>query len=209
MTDKISKSWIMTIIAFVFTMIFPIANDALATYGIMITETEMIYYLSVFLSVAGLGTVNSIKKKLSNRKPLTPGDATNIFEPHAKVKKVTAITKKLVAPPTLGPAGSKFQTNFQRGEGGNKIPYGQIYLWIKIEGVRSYVTAILKTAAGVPIQIDQSSELDEDNNIETTRIELFDKSGEPMPRGKYILQMQGDGTGGDAQGIKKDEFEIV
>lgn len=200
----------MTIIAFAFTMIFPIANDALATYGIIISETEMIYYLSVFLSVAGLGTVNSIKKKLQGKKSLSPGDITAIFEPHIEVKKVTSITKKLIAPPELGPKESWYQTNFTKNTvKGNTIPYGQIYLWIKMAGVKSYISAILKTAEGVPIQVDQSSEMDEDNDIETTRIELFARDGTPLPRGKYILETRGDRGTSDSVGIKSDEFEIL
>ena len=59
------------------------------------------------------------------------------------------------------------------------------------------------------IQIDQSHELDEDNNVETTRLELFAKDGKHLAPGKYSLQISADSGSSYYIGIKRDEFEIV
>jgi|APSaa5957512535_1039671.scaffolds.fasta_scaffold05906_3 hypothetical protein len=120
-------------------------------------------------------------------------------------------TKKgrFLSVPKLSPTDSWYQNNFKKSQNGNSIPYGQLYLWIKVKDVRSYVTVILKDANGIALQIDQSHEYDEDNNVETTRLELIKPDGTPFPKGIYHLQTRGDRGTGDSQGIKNDIFEIV
>jgi len=129
-----------------------------------------------------------------------------------KVEKIKVNKKNpgKMKPPVLGPEGKWYQTNFRQDkEKGNVIDYGEKYLWVKISGVKSYVTVILRNAKREPIQIDMSHELDEDNDVETTRLEMFAKDGKPLPRGKYFLQTQGDRGSSDAVGIKTDEFMIL
>ena len=214
MTKKLTKSWILTVIAFACTIIFPIANDSLIQYGVIITEQEMMYYLTVLLSVAGFGTASSIRKQLQEKKQAFKPLSDIITKLGIKIPSTTQITNNttpstLSIPPTLGPSTSWYKTNFRKDEKGNVIDYGESYLWVKLVGVRSYVTAKLMTDKQVPIQIDQSSEWDEDNDIETTRLELFTPDGKPLPRGKYILQTQGDRGTSDSMGIKNDEFFII
>jgi hypothetical protein len=113
-------------------------------------------------------------------------------------------------PPQLGPDGEWYQTNFTKdSKKGNVLPYGEKSLWIRIQGVKSYATAVLKDSQGRWLQIDQSHSFDEDNDIETTRIELYNKIGEPFPKGKYFLESRGDRGTSDSTGIKSDEFWIV
>lgn len=114
-----------------------------------------------------------------------------------------------LTPPVLHPVGNWYQTNFIREQSGNALAADQNYLWIKLSGVRSYVSVMLRDSSGNVLQIDQSHALDEDNNVETCRLEMFDRTGKRLPKGKYSLQIQGDRGTGDSQGIKSDEFTIL
>ena len=219
-TPKLTKSWIITLIAFACTVILPLANDTLEDYNIIITENELDHYVTLLLVSAGFGTAASVRKQLKEGKTSFSGLTKLITKAGTKIpkstpsEKITIVNNKteklLSTPPTLGPATSYYQTNFRQDKKlGNVLDFGQSYLWIKMIGVRSYVSVKLKTADGFPIQIDQSSEFDEDNNIETTRLEMFVKSGAPLPKGKYILESRGDRGSSDSIGIKNDPFEIV
>lgn len=135
--------------------------------------------------------------------------ATSTVDKTGIIVTVPAVQTKM-EPPVLGPVGSKFKTNFTRdSQRGNVIFYGQSYLWVQIEGVRSYVTAILRDSKLNVIQIDQSHQNDEDGDISTTRFELFARDGTPLPRGKYHLEYRGDSGSSDSIGISNDQFEIV
>ena len=114
-----------------------------------------------------------------------------------------------LTPPELGPIGSWYQTNFVKEQNGNALAADQNYLWVKVSGVRNYLTVLLKDSSGNLIQVDQSHALDEDNNIETSRLEMFDRSGKRLPKGNYTLQIQGDRGSGDSQGIKSDQFTLL
>ena len=128
----------------------------------------------------------------------------------SKKENPTVITKKFSMVPDLGPVGSHYQTNFVKDEiKGNIIPITQNYLWIKRPGTRSYIAVILRDSNENVIQIDQSHELDEDNNVETTRLELFAKDGKHLAPGKYSIQHKADAGTSYSTGVKRDEFEIV
>ena len=111
--------------------------------------------------------------------------------------------------PELFPKESWYQTNLKKSDHGKYLQYGQVHLWIRVKDVRSYVTVILKDANGIALQIDQSHHLDEDNNIETTRLELLKADGTPFPKGIYHITIRGDRGTGDSAGIAHDTFEIV
>ena len=146
-------------------------------------------------------------KMMHTPKPKT--DASGFEAPvRGLVSSSVIVRPSKVTIPKLGPKGAKYQTNFVKGEPGNTLLFGT-NLWIRRTGVRSYVTAILRDAAGNVIQIDQSHTKDEDGDIETTRLEMFATDGEPLPRGKYTVQSQGDAGSSDATGIKSDEFYII
>ncbi len=214
---KISKSWILTIIAFVFAITAPIANDALTSYGIIITEAEMSHYLAFFLSVAGLGSVSAIRKQLKSKQGLVQEQGLEI--PKSGIANPSEISEKYSEPvfekripgiPKLSPSGNWYRTNFRKDPTkGNVLDYGQSYLWVAMDKVRSYMTIKLMAENGAPIQIDQSHEFDEDNNIGTVRLELFEKDGNPLPRGKYSIQVRGDAGTSDATEIKDDKFHII
>ena len=167
----------------------------------------------------GQKTFSKVKQKVKQKVLSTPTAPDTRKEKLEKMKKQyydnptgKIIQRKLSPPelsPELSPANSWYQTNFTKSDKGNSLPYGQVYTWIKIKDVRSYVTAILTDANGIALQVDQSHEFDEDNNIETTRLELLKPDGTPFPKGTYHLQVQGDRGTGDSQGIKNDTFEIV
>ena len=107
--------------------------------------------------------------------------------------------------PKLGPEGSKYQHNFKNDSSlGNVLDYGQSYLYLRLKGARSYVTAQLKDHAGKLLQIEQAKP----GNC-TCRLEMFDSVGNPLPRGKYSVTVQGDAGTGDSQGINNDVFHIV
>ena len=118
--------------------------------------------------------------------------------------------KKFSMVPDLGPVGAHYQTNFVKDEiKGNIIPITQNYLWIRVPRTKSYLSVVLRDFIGNVIQIDQSHELDEDNNVETTRLELFAKDGKHLAPGKYSIQISADSGSSYYMGIKTDNFEIV
>ena len=96
-----------------------------------------------------------------------------------------------------------YKTNFTKGDGGNVLTYGNRYLYVEVPNARSYITAILRDASNNAIQIEQS-----DPGIKTVRLELFDRAGQLLTRGRYSLQIRADAGSGDAQGTT-DSFEIV
>ena len=149
-------------------------------------------------AVFGQKTFTKVKQKVQKR----PKEET--LQRPIPIKK-----GRFLSIPKLGPADSWYQTNFKKSDKGNSLQYGQVYLWIRIKDVRSYVTAILKDANGLALQVDQSHEFDEDNNVETARLELLKADGTPFPKGIYHLTIRGDRGTGDSQGIKSDTFEIV
>ena len=207
---KVTKSWGVTILFTMLVAILPVINEPLeAQFGITITEDELAHFLTAFGITAAAGVGNAARKQL--RKPVVNIETNTAQNP-------TQTFTATVNPPRkhdpfgiqFGPPGAWYQTNFQKNtERGNVLQYGQSYLWIKVDSARSYITAILKDNTGRVIQIDQSSETDEDNNRTTTRLEMFTRNGTPLPRGKYSLQIQSDSGSGDSQGIKEDVFYIV
>lgn len=113
--------------------------------------------------------------------------------------------------PLLSPVGAWYQTNLVKNtKKGKKVhPFGHVYLWIKMTGVKSYLNVILRAPDGSPIQIRQSHELDEDHNVETTRLKMYSRNGTPMPKGTYTLQVQGDRGTSDGTGVQEDQFIIA
>ena len=118
------------------------------------------------------------------------------------------IIQRKLSPPELSPANSWYQTNFTKSDKGNTLNFGDLYLWIKLIGARTYVAATLYDEKMRALQIDQSTIHDEDNDIETTRFELITADGKPFPRGVYYVRPNGDVGPGDSQGIL-DKFEII
>ena len=73
-------------------------------------------------------------------------------------------------------------------------------LWVKIKGAKAIGIQLFDNNYGL-IQVDQSHDKDEDNNSETTRIEMFGKSGKRLPSGIYKVRIRaavlGKGIGSD------------
>lgn len=157
-----------------------------------------------------LGTTSlQIPQTLSTTTIQTTSNSTvAIPQPEEKPLVFSEPVKPLIVVPKLGPEDSEYQTNFIKTDKGNSLPFGN-HLWIKVFGVRSYITATLKDASKNIIQIDQSSLVDEDGDITTTRLEMFGRDKKPLPRGKYFVTVRGDFGTSDAQGIKEDEFFII
>lgn len=96
-----------------------------------------------------------------------------------------------------------YKTNFTRGDAGNTLPYGSRYLYVEVPEARNYVTAILRDANNNAIQIEQSNP-----GSKSVRLEMFDRAGQLLARGRYSLQIRSDVGPGDSQGIT-DTFEIA
>lgn len=192
---KMTKSWLVTLISFVMALIMPILNDPLSAYGIVITEQELTHFLFVLFGVSGLGVGKSILNKHTERK-----------KQEAIQKPIIPTNKPFIIPTKL--KGDWYKTNFVKGSSGNTIPYGAPYLWAQIVGAKTYVTGILKDAKGTVLQIEQGGHPG-NPPIDTVRLELIDKSGQPFPRGIYHLQVQGDRGTSDSTGIEDVTFKIV
>lgn len=148
--------------------------------------------ITIPTAVAGQKVFSKVKSKVKNEKV-----------EHSPIVLPGNIIQRKLLPPVLGPKDAWYQTNFIKKDNENTLPLGTAYLWIQVKNVRSYLTAILKDNHGRMLQIDQSHDLDEDHNVETTRLELITSDGKPFPSGTYYLQIQGDLGTGDAQGIKE------
>ena len=88
-----------------------------------------------------------------------------------------------------GPAGSRYQTNFQKYDEGNGIEIGS-ELKVKIQGAES-VTGQIRDSQNKVILIDQSSVSDEDQRLETVNFILKRKGmnypNDNLPAGEYTL----------------------
>ena len=181
-------------------LIVSVGGSFAAAYAVLSQISQADQHLQV-LTILGLigGTIpagalsqKAIQKaKSKNKKPVI----TNTISKHTI--------------PQLSPNGSWYQNNFTKTQKGNSLQYGQIYLWVRIKDVRSYVSIMLKNADGMALQVEQSHKYDEDNNIETVRLELLKPDGMPFPKGVYHVMIRGDRGTGDSQGIANDTFEIV
>ena len=208
---RMTKSWKLTLITVITALVMPLLNDPLLNHGIHISENELTHLLMLALGVSATGGALSANKTIQARK--------QISAPTSQVTTATNATTEIYAPPDNtrydGDAvkwsqTGWYQTNFEKdAEKGNVLRQGQAYLWVRVPKARSYVTVQLKTDSGHLLQVDQSHARDEDKDHTTTRLELFSRAGQPLPRGKYILQVQADSGSGDSQGIKEDKFEIV
>lgn len=198
---KVGKSWGVTLA----TISIAIIMIILPSFGITtISESQVTNLIYVALGLSGIGAGNATMKRIAKGKVQnnSPNDLSIIRRAITHQSNQNAsltFTKK----PKIGPVGEKYQTNFVKTDKGNSLPYGND-LWIKRTGVRSYLTAELYDEKMNLMQIDQSHEHDEDDNIETTRLETS-----TLPRGKYFVTSQGDAGTSDSTGTKKDEFYIV
>ena len=150
-------------------------------------------------------------ERLSNPNAQRP--TTTIQKPEAldNVPGVGSVPNKkhVTSGVAFGPAKSWYQTNFVKTNAGNTLPFGQSYLWVKIPSAHTYIGAILYNGQGAKIQIDQSSDHDEDNDHTTLRLEMFSKNGAPLPRGDYRIDVTKDGGGQNAREVDNDRFVIV
>ena len=88
----------------------------------------------------------------------------------------------------LGPADSKYQTNFQRFDEGNGIPHKK-ELIVRIKGAET-VTGQIRNSKNEVKLIDQSHAADEDQNAETVNFNMKVKGAGPgdfLPPGEYTL----------------------
>ena len=209
---RMTKSWKLTLITIITALIMPLANDPLSSHGIHISETELQHLLMLALGVSATGGALSANKAIQARKaaPVSVSTSANTVSSNIDAPTVSVPVPKHETGGVKWTGSGWYQTNFVSDpEKGNVLPQGQAYLWVKVPKARSYVTVQLKTENGHVIQIDQSSDTDEDKDITTTRLEMFGRNGQPLPLGVYVLQVQADAGTGDSQGIREDRFEIV
>ena len=139
------------------------------------------------------------------------GNGGNVGRPAGNGRKGNggAGTGRIVTIPTLQPAGAAYQTNFIADKDhGNVLNYGAKDLFIRYNGARTFVTAQVSRKNGNVIGVGQSSVNDEDGNAETLHLHLTDRTGNPIPKGSYILKVRGDRGTGYETGIE-DEFQVI
>lgn len=112
----------------------------------------------------------------------------------------------------LGPAGSKYQTNFEKFKTGNGIKEGS-ELIVRIAGAET-VTGQIRNGKNQVMQIDQSHEFDEDNNAETVNFKLKTKRwgglrNDNLPPGSYTLIAWFWDNDVMKGGSYTDQFEII
>ncbi len=110
-----------------------------------------------------------------------------------------------------------FDTNLNQYEGkGAFHPYGRKYLWIRCKGAKDGITVRMSKLHDDTgefkklLQIDQSGIHDEDNDIETTRLEMFGLDRKtPMKRGKYRMIITAMTRGTSYTQSATTSFEII
>ena len=221
-SKKVNKSWAVTLLFTILVAVLPIIDGPLQeNFGITISEEDLRHFLIAFGLTAGAGVANAARKQI--KKPqvqqvqqvpiqvTTAAETVNLTEVRQQPRPQSTPAKPHdIDGVQFNPPGAWVQTNFVKDpEKGNSLPFGKIYLWIKIPKARSYITVQLKDSEGKLIQIDQSSESDEDNDHTTVRLEMFSRNGEPLPKGKYTLKLLSDSGTSYSQGVNRDEFWIV
>lgn len=202
-----NKSWILTISTIIASFVVQFLSAPLESMGFTVTEAQLQSTFILPILTGLFGTINGIHKRETKAKiinaPLNSQQPT-INPLTTSPKQTVTFTEK----PKLGPVGAKYQTNFRAGKLGNELPYGTD-LWIKRTDVRSYMHAQLFDSNMSMIQNGQSTEHDEDGDIQTTRLEMYLPNHERMPRGKYFVRSRGDAGSSDSTGTGLDEFYIV
>ena len=208
---KISRSWGVTLLFAILVAVLPFANGLLANYGIEITEAELTHFLTAFGITAGAGIVNKVRKQINPQPILQPPAALEKNDVKDKlIKELKKVKQHVTTGIKFGPVGAWYQTNFIKTNAGNTLEFGQSYLWILIPSTKYYISVTLRDSTQKVIQVDQSFEKDEDNNVKTARLEMFERNGKPLERGEYTLRIQSDvDTGEPGRGIQNDKFQIV
>lgn len=145
-------------------------------------------------------------KKIQELESLILDNVKRITELELKhIEKIKDVTKE-----EFKNTESKYQTNFFKGSRGNSIRKGD-ELIIRIKGADS-VTGRISIRGRVEM-VDQSTKVDEDNDIETInfklrkRFRIFGKRD--LPKGAYQLLVWWWDKETQRTGTYSDEFQIV
>lgn len=197
-----SKSWKLTIATLIIGVLLPFVNGFLPAEQ-AISEEFANTFIYIFLGVGAIGASKAVVKK----------------QQQVKEKQIDAIQAPAsYNPPSGDPVGMPkltntqhwYQSNFVKGERGNALPFGEPYLWLKVTGVRSYITAKLENETGKVIQIEQTGHPSNPWK-NAVRLEMYSRiNGDivPLPRGVYAVTVTGDRGSSDSNQIT-DKFEIV
>lgn len=195
----LSKSWKMVLVTFVTGLALPFINAHLPESS-QISEEFANNFIYMFLGSAGIGVVAKVAK-LKNEKAADDNQVEQKIpmEPsHDFVPRDTSLG------PPLKTGGRYYLTNFVKSDRGNSLKHGTPFLYVKMKGVRSYMTGQIFKGENL-IQIEQT------DNKGVLRFELFKKNQDGIvsfERGKYTLVIAGDRGSSDSNRIT-DEFEIV
>ena len=176
-------------------IILPIMDGYLEPYGIHITEQDVMHFLMLFGVTGGIGAANAVHKRATKAKTVTYyADPDPVSDPKGKPRPVVTVPRDQVRPSatveedtdsTVKPStGRSFDSYLTVNKGryrasfaedperGNVIAYGTKSIYVKVPGARSYVNAMVETNDGKILTFGQSATKDEDNNVETIRVQL-------------------------------------
>ena len=116
-------------------------------------------------------------------------------DPIAQEPKRPAAKPPKFTPPAWTQAGGWFKTNLENDDDDDEdvkrfLPKDVNCLWVYMRDAKA-LTVQLYNESRTLLQIDQSSDTDEDNDSQTTRIELFDRTGRRFPPGVYKFRILG------------------
>lgn len=198
----VSKSWKMVITTFVIAVALPFVNSHLPESS-QISEEFANNFIYVFFGSAGIGLASKVVK---TKQEVNADD--NMTIRHTKRLEQKELPKETIPDsepdPRLMTDGRYYQTNFRKSDKGNSLSYGTPYLYVKMKGVRSYMT-------GQIFKGDKLIQIDQEDESGFLRFELFRKTSDgvlPFEAGKYTLVVAGDRGTSDSNKIT-DEFEIV
>ena len=209
---------------------------AVAAHPLGISEAELTAEIEmILLVILGAGGASAVaapvaKQRITKAKDETPERLKSVEQEHNDRKNgVSKNAPRLISQKDRNHGTRKFsepiwnndhswfatnlQTNPNEGEKPKAyIPHNINCLWIRIRGAEAMSIQFFSPANQL-LQLEMSSEFDEDNDSETARIELFDPLGTRFPPGIYKVRVRAPivrkGIGGESNDEGLLEFKLV
>ena len=208
--QKISKSWAVTLTAFILAIAAPILDGPAADYGIIISEKDLEHFLYLVLGIGATGAAAKRGKKLTEKKTpiikpapkpeptpepaVKPADEPIDPKPEqppatpARARKLADKRRSLeFTPPKWEDSNGWFQTNLEHTKDvGATLPYGAKFLYVRVPHMKDYIGGQI-WRDDTFIQAEQCQD-----ESRTIRFELYESNKQPLRPAKYTVKVDID-----------------